>query len=69
MSVRTALVPGTVSPVLDVPKNIERLVMKLLEKDPQNRYASARKVRNELLTLEAQLDPAMSRLKRGTNGG
>jgi eukaryotic-like serine/threonine-protein kinase len=52
-----------------IPRNMERLVLKLLEKDPQNRFSSARRVRNELLTLEAQLDPAMARLKRGATNG
>jgi len=54
-----------------IPRLMERLVLKLLEKDPKNRMPNARRVRHELLTLEAQLDPAMSRLKRGTanNGG
>ena len=58
--------PGQIVP--DLPRSIDRLVMCLLEKDPKLRLSSAERLRQELLWIEAQLDPASARLKRGVVG-
>lgn len=52
----------------ETPRGLGKLVMKLLEKEPEQRIETARSMRQELLTVESQLDPDIARLKRGTNG-
>jgi eukaryotic-like serine/threonine-protein kinase len=50
-----------------VPSKLKAIILKLLEKDPANRYGSADKVRRELKTLQTSLTPAgPMRLPRNT---
>lgn len=40
---------------IDLPRNLERIILRCLEKEPDRRYPSARQVRDELAALERQV--------------
>lgn len=56
---------------LDIPESLDAVVMRLLEKEPQNRYASARELREDLVAISEGRKPKLkkvSEFKKTTQG-